>query len=45
MYDTKEKKNFDCGGVDLIFTVLNVFKPPLWSSLSAEKLFIMFDLK
>jgi hypothetical protein len=43
-YDTKQKKNFDCGEVEIIFTVHKDTKPPMWTSLSEDKSMLTFDL-
>ena len=43
-YDTKQKKNFDCGEVEIIFTVNKDTKPPMWTSLSEDKSMLTFDL-
>ena len=44
LYDTLEKKNFDCGKVEYILTVYKNVKPPVWTSLSAVQHLITFDL-
>ena len=44
LYDTLQKKNVDCGNIEYFLTVYKNEKPPLWTTFSAVKRLITFDL-